>query len=102
MDKDRDGRYRALLEKVRVAPSSSGTDPRIKGKGKGKETLFRYDGEVVEGEPEIIVQDPRKVNGAKPLKSQRPSRNEFHELKYEVISFLRNNRLVLILRIVRP
>lgn len=85
LDKDRDGRLKMLLEKVRAAPStSSQADPRIKGKGKGKETLFRYNGEVAEGEPETHVQDPRKMPGFRPLKSLRPARTEFHEVKYEV------------------
>jgi hypothetical protein len=85
LDKDRDGRLKALLEKVRVAPSSSAAaDPRIKGKGKGKEMLYRYDGEVVEGESDIFIRDPRKAYGFKPLKSQRPARSDFYELKYEV------------------
>jgi hypothetical protein len=60
------------------------TDPRIKGKGKGKEILYRYEGEVVDGEPDIFIRDPRKAYGFKAPKSQRPARNDFHELKYEV------------------
>lgn len=76
---------KALLEKVRAAPSSSSlSDVRVKGKGKGKESLYRYDGEVVEGEPETYIGDPRKSTGFKPGKSLRPARNEFYELKYEV------------------
>jgi hypothetical protein len=90
VDKDRDGRLKALLEKVRVAPSSSAaaTDPRIKGKGKGKEILYRYEGEVIEGEPDIFIRDPRKAYGYKPQKSQRPGRTDFHELKYEVCHYM--------------
>jgi histone-lysine N-methyltransferase SETD1 len=90
VDKDRDGRLKALIEKVRIAPSSSAaaTDPRIKGKGKGKEILYRYDGEIIEGEPDIFIRDPRKAYGFKPQKSQRPARNDFHELNYEVRQYI--------------
>jgi hypothetical protein len=83
IDKDRDGRYRALIEKIR-ALSSDGNEPRIKGKGKGKEVLFRYDGEVVDGEPEVVLHDPRKAYGFKKLTSLRPARVMFHEVQYEV------------------
>lgn len=81
-DKDRDGRLRALLEKIRLAdkdrPPSS--EPRINGKGKGKETITRYDGEVIEGEVAPVPKDPRKGSGFK----RRPGRDAFHEAKYEV------------------
>lgn len=83
IDKDRDGHYRALIEKIR-ALSPSGSDPRIKGKGKGKEVLYRYDGEVVDDEPEVVLQDPRKALGFKKLTSLRPARTMFHEVQYEV------------------
>jgi len=61
-----------------------GSEPRIKGKGKGKEILSRFDGEVGEGEPEVVVRDPRKVMGFKKLTSLRPGRGNFHEALYEV------------------
>jgi hypothetical protein len=79
MDKDRDGRFRNLIEKIRTLQSH---DDRIKGKGKGKEILMRYDGEVVEGEPEVVLRDPRKVPGFKKLVNLRPGRGEFHEVRY--------------------
>jgi hypothetical protein len=82
-DKDRDGRFRALIEKVRSS-SSSESDPRIKGKGKGKEILLRFDGEVVEDEPQAIVRDPRKVVGFKKLTNLRPGRGTFYEVQYLV------------------
>jgi hypothetical protein len=84
VDKDRDGRFKALIERIRAL---EGHDDRIKGKGKGKEMLFRYDGEVVESESEVVVRDPRKVPGFKKLVNLRPWRGEFHELKYEVNLF---------------
>lgn len=84
MDKDRDGRYRTLIEKIRGLSLSSGNDVRVKGKGKGKEVLLRFDGEIVEGEPEVVVHDPRKVSGFKKMVNLRPGRTEFHEVKYEV------------------
>ena len=80
-DKDRDGRYRALIETIRAIP---GQEDRIKGKGKGKEILMRYDGQVVGGEPEPVVRDPRRVSGFKKPMSLRPGRGEYHEVKYEV------------------
>ena len=72
---------------------------RIRGKFKGKEALYRFEGEVVPGvgadgmvEEEVVVRDPRKdllrlrnaLNGSAKEKSFRPARNEFHELKWEV------------------
>ncbi|KAG1737512.1 uncharacterized protein EDB91DRAFT_1237881 [Suillus paluster] len=78
IDKDRDGRFRALIEKIR--PTQEGSEqPRIKGKGKGKETLTRYNGEVIEGEPQPTTSDPRKAPGYK----KRPHRDAFHEIRYE-------------------
>jgi hypothetical protein len=96
LDKDRDGRLKSLLEKVRAAPSSSAAiDPRIKGKGKGKEILYRYNGEVVEGEPDIFLRDPRKAYGFKSPKSQKSARNDFHEVKYEVCFYITNSNLLI-------
>lgn len=67
---------------------------RIRGKGKGKEMLVRFEGEVVVGvgeggmrEEEVVVRDPRKIGGLKKGQILRPGRAEFYELKYEV-SFL--------------
>lgn len=64
---------------------------RIKGKGKGKETLTRFEGEVVPGEgddgireEEVSIRDPRKERTFKKLQSLRPGRSELYELKYEV------------------
>lgn len=79
IDKDRDGRFRALIEKVRAAQVDGTSEPRIKGKGKGKETLTRYNGQVIEGEPESTIIDPRKAPGFK----KRPHRDAFHEIRYE-------------------
>jgi hypothetical protein len=81
VDKDRDGRYRALIETLRGIP---GQEDRIKGKGKGKEILMRYDGQVVQDEPEPQVRDPRRVSGSKKPASLRPGRVDFYEVKYEV------------------
>ncbi|KAH7882975.1 hypothetical protein F5I97DRAFT_1815193 [Phlebopus sp. FC_14] len=69
---------RSLLEKIRAA-QKDGSELRITGKGKGKETITRYDGEVIEGELEPIPKDPRKVPGFK----RRYGREAFHEIKYE-------------------
>jgi histone-lysine N-methyltransferase SETD1 len=75
---------------------------RIRGKFKGKEALYRFEGEVVPGvgadgmvEDEVVVRDPRKdllrlrnaLNGSLKEKSFRPARSEFHEFKWEVCWF---------------
>ena len=73
-------KFALLMDKVREA-GAAGT--RIKTKG-GKETLLRFDGEVVPGEPEIIPADPRKAGGFKRHVSLRPFRTELYEIKYEV------------------
>lgn len=56
----------------------------MKGKGKGKEVLLRYNGEVIEGEHPAVLRDPRKEGRARKLSSLRPQRTEFMEVKYEV------------------
>jgi hypothetical protein len=68
------------MDKVRDA-GMAGT--RIKTKG-GKETLLRFGGEVVPGEPEVIPADPRKAGSFKKQVSLRPFRTELYEIKYEV------------------
>ena len=76
MDKDKDGKIRTLIELVREhAPE------RLRGKGKGKEVLTRYGGEVVEGEPASLPRDPRKD---KRPNAPRPVKPDFVPLKYEV------------------
>ncbi|THH14837.1 hypothetical protein EW146_g5561 [Bondarzewia mesenterica] len=82
-DKDRDGRFAALIEKVREAGIDDGEDARIKGRGKGKETLTRYQGKVVGGEPEPVIRDPRKVEDFRKPMVARPLRTELYEIKYE-------------------
>jgi RNA recognition motif. (a.k.a. RRM, RBD, or RNP domain) len=68
------------MDKVREAGAA---DTRIKTKG-GKESLLRFGGEVVRGEPEVVLADPRKVGGFKKPVSLRPFRSELYEIKYEV------------------
>jgi len=70
---------RALLEKIR-ASQKEGSQPRITGKGKGKEIITRFDGEVIEGEREPECKDPRKAPGC----GRRSGRESFYEVKYEV------------------
>jgi hypothetical protein len=72
---------RILLEKIR---SVSEQQQRIKGKGKGKEIVYRYGGEVVVDEAAPIVKDPRKVPGYKKMTSLRPGRSEMLPVNYEV------------------
>ena len=63
-----------------------GEDPRVKGKGKGKEIVVRYNGEVIDGEHEAVLRDPRKETKVKRLQTQRPLRTEVYQCKYEVRS----------------
>ncbi|KAK7683867.1 hypothetical protein QCA50_013245 [Cerrena zonata] len=79
VDKDRDGKWKALIELVRASPVAP---ERLKGKGKGKEMFSRYNGEVIEGESEPIPSDPRKAK-VKRLPPFRPARTELVEVKYE-------------------
>jgi hypothetical protein len=80
IDKDRDLKFALLIDKVREAGAAS---TRIKTKS-GKESLLRFDGEVVRGEPEIVLGDPRKAAGFRKQVSSRPFRTELYEVKYEV------------------
>ena len=80
VDNDRDLKFALLIDKVREA-GAAGT--RIKTEG-GKETLLRFEGEVVPGEPEVVPADPRKAGGFKRQVNLRPFRTEFYEVKYEV------------------
>jgi hypothetical protein len=74
------------------ASSASVVQERIRGKGKGKEILYRCEGEVVgpaeldDGmkEEEIVVKDPRKEKGFKKPHPIRSLKTEFVELGYEV------------------
>ncbi|KAM5545913.1 hypothetical protein V8D89_000039 [Ganoderma adspersum] len=83
IDKDREGQYRALAEKLREKGMDQGDEPRVRGKGKGKEIILRYGGEVIEGEHEAVVRDPRKETKMKRLPSSRPGRTELVQCKYE-------------------
>jgi histone-lysine N-methyltransferase SETD1 len=78
------------------ATSASVIQERVRGKGKGKEALYRLEGEVVgpaeadgDGmrEEEVIVRDPRREKGFKKLTTMRPMRTELIEAKYEVSPF---------------
>lgn len=69
-----------LAEKLRAL----GKDERVQGKGKGREVLLRYEGEVIEGEHPAVVRDPRKESKVKRAVCLRPGRSELLPLKYEV------------------
>ncbi|KAI0356932.1 hypothetical protein OH77DRAFT_1495189 [Trametes cingulata] len=60
-----------------------GEEARVKGKGKGKEIVVRYAGEVIEGEHEAVIRDPRKETKVKRLPPLRPPRTELLQCKYE-------------------
>ncbi|KAH9927944.1 uncharacterized protein BXZ73DRAFT_102452 [Epithele typhae] len=83
IDKDRDGQYRALAEKLREKGLDQGEEARVKGKGKGKEIILRYNGEIIDGEHEAVVRDPRKEAKLKRLPSLRPPRTELVRTRYE-------------------
>ena len=78
------------------ASSASVVQERIRGKGKGKEILYRCEGEVVgpaesdDGmkEEEVVVKDPRKEKGFKKPHAIRSSKTEFIELPGYEVSFL--------------
>ena len=61
-----------------------GEEARVKGKGKGKEIILRFNGEVIDGEHEAVVRDPRKETKVKRLPSLRPGRAQLVACKYEV------------------
>ena len=110
VDRDREGKWRGLIERIRTnAPSGQGKNEdggleRIKGKGKGKEILIRFEGKVGESEAEPCAVDLRKgekvdgkegdgmslglnggVNGVRAKRfSSKSLRTEFVEVKYEV------------------
>ena len=84
VDKDREGQYRALAEKLREKGLDQGEEPRVRGKGKGKEIVLRYNGEVIEGEHEAVIRDPRKETKLKKMPTHRPFRTEVYQCKYEV------------------
>ena len=73
-----------LIDKLREKEMDKGEWARVKGKGKGKELLLRYDGEVIDGEHPAVVRDPRKEDKVKKLLSLRPQRAEFVPITYEV------------------
>ncbi|PPQ92507.1 hypothetical protein CVT25_010340 [Psilocybe cyanescens] len=86
--------YRALIEHVRkhTADQEPDQEPRIRGKGKGKETLSRFEGEVVGSvesdetgvkEEEIVVRDPRLDKSIRRPNVLKPPRYEFIEVRYE-------------------
>ena len=77
------------------ASSASVVQERIRGKGKGKEILYRCEGEVVgpaepdDGmkEEEVVVKDPRKEKGFKKPHAIRSLKTEFIELPGYEVSF---------------
>jgi hypothetical protein len=79
------------------ASSASVIQERIRGKGKGKEILYRCEGEVVGPaesddemkEEEVVVKDPRKEIGFKKPHAIRSSKTEFIELPGYEVSFLK-------------
>lgn len=75
-----------MIEKARAKDEEEQATEfaRVKGKGKGKEVVYRYEGDMIEGEPEVKVSDPRKAPEAKKRQSLRPHREQLYEYRYEV------------------
>ncbi|KAF7292931.1 hypothetical protein MIND_01192200 [Mycena indigotica] len=73
--------WRRMIEHVRSRCTPEVIAERIKGKGKGKEILYRFEGEVIgDEEEEPPVRDPRRLATAKP---PRPPRDVFGIMSYE-------------------
>lgn len=83
-DKDRDGQIRLLADKLRELGKDVGEDARVKGKGKGREIVIRYEGETIEGEHPAVLRDPRKELKVKRKETLRPVRLELVPVRYEV------------------
>ncbi|CAK5263718.1 unnamed protein product [Mycena citricolor] len=90
-----DGTYwRRMIEHVRERCTPEHAAERIRGKGKAREMLFRFEGEVVgpireEGvmdgedvmfEDEVVVSDPRQAGQSRP---RPPARTDFALVSYE-------------------
>ncbi|KAJ3504612.1 hypothetical protein NLJ89_g7849 [Agrocybe chaxingu] len=85
--------YRGLIDHIRKHGSPSVVQERIRGKGKGKESLLRFEGEVMSvidpddgtREEEVVVKDPRrnKDKEFRPPSSFRVPRNDLIEVRYE-------------------
>ncbi|KAL6309422.1 hypothetical protein BKA93DRAFT_723765 [Sparassis latifolia] len=71
------------MDKLRELGADQGEEARVKGKAKGKEILYRYDGEVIEGEHPAVMRDPRKEVKVRKLPTLRPLREEFAPVIYE-------------------
>ncbi|KAF4612764.1 hypothetical protein D9613_011728 [Agrocybe pediades] len=81
--------FKDLIEHVRKYGSEDVVSSRIKGKGKGKEILTRFEGEVIEEvdgtmkEDVPVIRDPRRDKTVKrPVLVSQP-KNEFIEVRYE-------------------
>lgn len=83
-DKDRDGQIRLLADKLRELGKDVGEDARVKGKGKGREIVIRYEGETIEGEHPAVLRDPRKESKVRRKETMRPVRADLVPVKYEV------------------
>ncbi|KLO12494.1 hypothetical protein SCHPADRAFT_853807 [Schizopora paradoxa] len=100
LEKDKEGKYKRIIDLVRVAASassneSSGSASTSKGyklsdrlKQKSSRdgdtfVLYRFGGEVVDGEPVPVPKDPRKESGFSSSNVKRGRmRSEFHTVSY--------------------
>nr|GAT45863.1 predicted protein [Mycena chlorophos] len=79
--------WRKMIEHVRSRCPPDELAERIRGKGKGREIMYRMEGQVVGSqdgdemcEDELIVRDPRRVAGYKP---PRPPKEAYTLISYE-------------------
>ncbi|KAJ7216625.1 hypothetical protein GGX14DRAFT_359065 [Mycena pura] len=79
-----------MIEHVRARSSPEQVTERIRGKGKGREILYRMEGEVMDGaderelcEEEVVVCDPRKVPGFRHPPPLRYPRTDYALVTYE-------------------
>ncbi|KAF7329809.1 hypothetical protein MKEN_00244200 [Mycena kentingensis (nom. inval.)] len=98
--------WRRMIEHVRARCTPEEATERIRGKGKGRESLYRLEGQVVgKGkarmvngtgevngiaedddemcEEEPVPYDPRRVPGFRPLTAMRPPKDAFTVVSYE-------------------
>lgn len=102
LEKDKDGKFKRIVDLVRSAAASSSNEPngspsvskgyKLSDRLKQKSTrdgeafvLYRFAGEVVEGEPAPVPKDPRKEAGFSNSNAKKGRlRTEFHPVSYSV------------------
>lgn len=100
LDRDHYGKYSEIIQLVHDAISKSANpedkdskenqiksdlSERLKGKSKGRELLYRYNGETLPGESPAVPKDPRKAPG---FKRANKIREDYYIPTYQVREFL--------------